>query len=77
MAAEQFGTNIRGTVATTIPNFVRGSAVFITLSFRFLSEKIGIPYAALCVGLVCILGAFASLFFSEETFGKDLDFIEE
>lgn len=77
MAAEQFGTNIRGTVATTIPNFVRGSAVFITLSFRFLSEKIGIPYAALSVGLVCILGAFASLFFSEETFGKDLDFIEE
>lgn len=77
MAAEQFGTNIRGTVATTIPNFVRGSAIFITLSFRALSQNIGIPYAALSVGLFCILGAFVSLFFSEETFGKDLDFIEE
>lgn len=77
MAAEQFGTNIRGTVATTIPNFVRGSAVLITLSFRFLSEKIGVPYAALSVGLLCVIGALLSLLFSEETFGKDLDYIEE
>lgn len=77
MAAEQFGTNIRGTVATTIPNFVRGSAVFITLSFRSLSQSIGIPYAALSVGMFCVIGAILSLYFSEETFGKDLDYIEE
>lgn len=76
VAAEQFGTNIRGTVATTVPNFVRGSAVFATLAFANLKGTMSVPNAALTVGLVCFGLAFLSLFLMEETFSKDLNFIE-
>ncbi len=76
MAAEQFGTNIRGVVATTVPNFIRGAAIIITLSFKNLKESFGIPYAALTIGLICLLGAFVSLYFTQETFSVDLDYTE-
>ncbi|MDO9305142.1 MAG: MFS transporter [Sulfuricurvum sp.] len=76
MAAEQFGTNIRATVATTAPNFVRGAVVPITLSFIALKEPYGILGAGAIVGVVCFgLGALA-LYYTHETFHKDLDYIE-
>jgi hypothetical protein len=76
MAAEQFGTNIRATVATTAPNFVRGAVVPITLSFIALKEHYGILSAGAIVGAVCFsLGALA-LYYTHETFHKDLDYIE-
>ena len=76
MAAEQFGTNIRATVATTAPNFVRGAVVPITLSFIALKESYGILGAGAIVGAVCFsLGAIA-LYYTHETFHKDLDYIE-
>jgi putative MFS transporter len=77
MAAEQFGTNIRGTVATTVPNFVRGSAVFAVWGFAAIKDGMGVPQAALTVGAICFGLAFLGLFFINETFGKDLNFIEE
>ncbi|TQV64134.1 MAG: MFS transporter [Sulfurovum sp.] len=76
MAAEQFGTNIRATVATTVPNFVRGSVVPITTSFIILKSYYGILNSALIVGGVVFLIAFIALYFTQETFHKDLDYIE-
>lgn len=76
IGAEQFGTNIRATVATTVPNFVRGSVVPITLTFTALRADLGIVNAALAVGLGCVALAFLALYFLRETYGKDLDYFE-
>lgn len=75
-ASEQFGTNIRATVTTTVPNFVRGAVVPVTLMFQFLSPYTGIIYSALTVGLITIAIAFISALKIDETYGKELDYIE-
>jgi putative MFS transporter len=77
VAAEQFGTNLRATVATTVPNFVRGMVVPITLLFQLLRQYLGLEGAALAVCAICALAAFIALSFLEETFHKDLDYYEE
>src|SRR3989339_304692 len=76
MAAEQFGTNIRATVATTVPNFVRGSVVPITSSFMLLKESMGVLGSAAIVGSVVFTIALVALYFTRETFHEDLDYIE-
>lgn len=76
MASEQFGTNLRATVTTTVPNFVRGAVIPITLVFKSGVASMGLIGSATCVGLVCIGLAFLANFSVEETFGKDLDFTE-
>jgi MFS transporter, putative metabolite:H+ symporter len=76
VAAEQFGTNIRSTVATTVPNFVRGMLVPITAAFQAMKPSMGILGAAGAVGAFCVLGALLSIFVLEETHHKDLDYIE-
>ncbi len=75
-AAEQFGTNLRATAATTAPNFVRGSLTLMTILFHALSEVLSVPMAALAVGVLVLGLAFAAVLGIEETFGKDLDFVE-
>ncbi|MGM9508855.1 MFS transporter [Larkinella sp. GY13] len=77
IAAEQFGTNLRATVATTVPNFVRGSINLMTPVFLVLRESLGILSAAAVLGGVVMLIALAALWEMEETFGKDLNFLEE
>jgi MFS family permease len=77
IAAEQFGTNLRATVATTAPNFVRGSIILMTPLFLFFREQFGILAGAGLVGLLCIAIALAGVLFMEETFGKDLEYVEE
>jgi MFS transporter, putative metabolite:H+ symporter len=77
VAAEQFGTNIRATVAISVPNFVRGSVVLLTLAFRALAPNLGLIGSAGVVGSVCVLTAFAALAGLRESFGDDLNFIEE
>jgi MFS family permease len=77
IAAENFGTNLRSTVTTTVPNFIRGSVVPITLLFSFLRSSMGMIYAALLVGVLTIIVAAISLYHLEETFGKDLNFVED
>jgi len=77
VAAEQFGTNLRATVATTVPNFVRGMVVPITLLFQFFRRSIGIEASALAVGVICLTAGFVALASLEETFHKDLDYFEE
>lgn len=76
VAAEQFGTNIRATVATTVPNFVRGLVAVITTSFLWLRPGLGLVGAALAVGAVWFALAFVSAFSLRETFGVDLDYVE-
>ena len=76
MVAEQFGTNVRATATTTVPNFVRGSAVFATSSFAYLKAEMAASHAALLVGSVCFGLALLALTKLEETFGRDLDFQE-
>ena len=76
MAAEQFGTNMRATVATTIPNFVRGSAVFVTLGFTSLKSTMATPQAAFITGSICFGLAALGLWNVKETFHTDLNFME-
>jgi MFS family permease len=82
VAAEQFGTNIRATVATTVPNFIRGSVVPLTLAFNFLKSckiggvPVGVVASAAIVGTVCILIALWALRGLAETYGKELDYLE-
>lgn len=76
IAAEQFGTNLRATVATTVPNFVRGAVVPITLLFQYLKPPFGIVYSGAIVGAICIFIAFLALRGLNETFGKELNYIE-
>ncbi len=77
IAAEQFGTNLRATVATTAPNFVRGMVVPMTLAFQYGKQSVGILEAGAWVGALTWGVAFLCAVFLEETFGKSLDFIED
>jgi predicted MFS family arabinose efflux permease len=76
IASEQFGTDIRATVTTTVPNFVRGSLVAVSWAFAALKPGRGILGAAGIVGAVCFGFAFLALTGLPETFGKDLDYLE-
>lgn len=76
VASEQFGTNIRATATTTVPNFVRGAVVGVTTTFSTLKGPLGVIYAAIVVGAVTLIVAAVSLRALDETFGKDLDFVE-
>ena len=75
-AAEQFGTNLRATVATSTPNLARASAVLFTLSFAALKPGLGAVHAASLIGGVVFFLAIVSALTLEETYGKDLDFLE-
>jgi predicted MFS family arabinose efflux permease len=77
VAAEQFGTNLRATVATTTPNFVRGSVVLLTIGFEQLLGPLGFIGAAIACGVFAIGIAIAGMFAVRETFAVDLDYIEE
>ena len=76
LAAEQFGTNIRATVATTIPNFARGAVVPISFLYAFLLSKNegNVSISALYTGFFCFIVAFISTYFIKDTFSKDLDY---
>lgn len=76
VAAELFGTNIRATVATTVPNFVRGAVIPITTMFMLMRADVGIIYSALIVGTVTTILALWALRTLPETFHKDLDYYE-
>ncbi|MEQ1675153.1 MAG: MFS transporter [Chitinophagaceae bacterium] len=79
MGAEQFGTNLRATAATTIPNFVRGSLPLINLLFVNLFQKsIGWSFvkSAMITGIVVMTITLIAAYFTEETFHKDLNYTE-
>jgi MFS family permease len=76
MAAEQFGTNLRGTAATTAPNMVRGALPLLLLLFNWLQHYTSYANAGLITGVIVMLVSIIAAWFTEETFGKDLDYIE-
>jgi hypothetical protein len=76
IAAEQFGTNLRSTVATTVPNFVRGTVPLITLGFRFFQGRVGFLGSAWIITGLGISIALLALMGMRETHGRDLDFVE-
>jgi putative MFS transporter len=78
IASEQFGTNIRATATTTVPNFVRGAVIPIGMSFFFLLNtcQYSLNTCAIIVGACCFALAIFSILQLEETFGKDLDYEE-
>lgn len=76
MASEQFGTNIRSTVTTTVPNFVRGVVIPLTYSFKVLADRYDLLTSACIVGVVTMALSFYSITRLKDTYGKDLDYIE-
>jgi MFS family permease len=77
VAAELFGANLRATVATTVPNFVRSTVIPLTALFLLLKGQIGIIHSALYIALVTFGIAIFALFYLQETFEKDMADIEE
>ena len=76
IAAEQFGTNLRATVATTVPNIARGSLNIISITFATLIPILGMKFSALSIGLACTVIALLALIPLKETFAKDLNYTE-
>ena len=76
IAAELFGTNLRATVATTAPNFVRGATIPLLAIFKALKPDMGIMYAALVIGVCTSAVALIALWNIDETFTKEMDYVE-
>jgi MFS family permease len=79
MGAEQFGTNLRATAATTIPNMVRGALPLINLMFLDLFQKNwgwSLIESGIVTGVIVMVITFIAFFFTEETFHKDLNYTE-
>jgi hypothetical protein len=79
IAAEQFGTNLRATVTTTVPNFVRGSLPLIILMYQFLRDKMfsgNILHAGMLSGVILCIIALLALWRMKETFKVDLNYTE-
>jgi MFS family permease len=79
MGAEQFGTNLRATAATTIPNMVRGALPLINLMFLNLFQRNigwGLIKSGIITGIVVMTVTLVAFYFTEETYHKDLDYLE-
>ena len=76
MAAEQFGTNLRATAATTAPNMVRGSLPLMLLLFNWLQQFTTYVNAGLVTGIIVMCISIIAAWFTEETFGKVLNYVE-
>ncbi len=76
-SAEQFGTNLRASASISITNMVRGFTPLLLLCFTQLRKVTGYVPGAWIIGIAVMLTGFAALYFTKESFGKDLDFIEE
>ncbi|RYC71841.1 MULTISPECIES: MFS transporter [Spirosoma] len=74
--AERYGTNLRNTATTSVPSVVRGTLIPMTLAFQAIKPAVGTLVGAGLLGLVVYGLAFWSLSRLDETFGKDLDFVE-
>jgi len=80
MGAEQFGTNLRATAATTIPNMVRGALPLINLLFKdFFQDNLkwGMVQSAMVTGTIVMVVTLIAAYFTEETFHKDLNYVEK
>ena len=79
MGAEQFGTNLRATAATTIPNMVRGSLPLINLLFLSYFQKNlhwSLIYSGIITGILVMGVTMIAYYYTKETFHKDLNYVE-
>lgn len=79
MGAEQFGTNLRATAATTIPNMVRGALPLVNLLFlNFFQKSQGLSLikSGIYTGIIVMVVTFIAFYFTEETYHKDLNYVE-
>ncbi len=76
VGAEQFGTNLRATAATTVPNMVRGALPAMILLFNYFKPESGIIWAGAIVGIIAYAIGFYSTLTIPETHNKDLDYLE-
>ena len=77
IAAEQFGTNLRATAATTVPNMVRGALPLIILLFKWLRENTNYITGGIITGAIIMVITWIAAYYTKETFGKDLQYIEK
>jgi MFS family permease len=80
MGAEQFGTNLRATAATTIPNMVRGALPLINLMFKNLFQDSwgwALVKSGIITGIIIMCITLIAAYFTQETFHKDLNYVEE
>jgi hypothetical protein len=77
MAAEHFGTNLRATATTTVPNMVRGALPLMIILFEKLQQSFSYIVAAEITGAIVMIISTTAAIMTEETFGKDLNFLEE
>ena len=79
MGAEQFGTNLRATAATTIPNMVRGALPLINMLFLNLFQQSwnwSLIQSGIVTGIIVMAITLVAFYFTEETYHKDLDYLE-
>jgi MFS family permease len=76
VAAEQFGTNLRSTATTTVPNMVRGTVPIMLIGFEFLKKTNTIIISAAIIGAVAFAISLYSIMTVKETHDTDLDFVE-
>jgi hypothetical protein len=76
VASEQFGTNLRSTTTTTVPNMVRGLVPGMLFLFNHFKPSTGVISAAILVGLLAFTAGIYSTLSIEETHNKDMDFVE-
>src|SRR5262249_47942087 len=79
MAAEQFGTNLRATAATTVPNMVRGALPLVNMMFLDLFQKNwgwSLIKSGMVTGIVVMVIGLVAFYFTDETYHKDLNYVE-
>jgi len=76
VSAEQFGTNLRATVTTTVPNLVRSSLIPVTFFFQMFKPVLGMLGSAAVTGLLALVAAVVALQQLNETSHRSLDFLE-
>ena len=76
IGAEQFGTNLRATAATTIPNMVRGTVVGMTGLFGLFKSNLGVINSGALVSLFCFAIGLWAIVTIQESHDRDLDFLE-
>ncbi len=77
IGAEQFGTNLRATAATTVPNMVRGTVIAMTTLFAWFKDSFSVINSGALVGVICFFIGIYCILTIPETHGRDLDFLEE
>ena len=76
IAAEQFGTNLRATAATTVPNMVRGALPLIIMLFKFLREATDYITGGIITAIIIMIITWIAAYYTKETFGKELKYVE-